>query len=78
MIGKGMLVDLEALAPVRVKETAEGTFLVYRSGEDAVVGTAVYLYRSGVWSCEKHGSTRGNARQDCGHVKAARRHKEAA
>jgi len=38
-----------------VKQTAEGTWLVYEPGEPAIEGTAVYLYANGCWRCQEHG-----------------------
>ena len=63
----------EEYASVKVKRTAPGTYLVYRTGQDPVTGIAVYEYAAGRWECERCGSAQHTIRPDCEHVELVRK-----
>ena len=73
MATSGVLGRLNEFAPVKVKRTAPGTYLVFRSGQDPITGIAIYAYSPENWECERCGSSRGTTRTDCEHVKLARK-----
>ena len=68
----GVMGRLSEFAPVKVKRTAPGTFLVYRARQDPITGIAVYKYSEENWECERCGSAQQTTRPDCEHVKLAR------